>query len=484
MQFLRQNSIILSLSILYVALSCYLIWVDEAFLTLAPIGLMMIYFAIFYTEYAFLALAFLTPLSINIEEYTDSFGLFIPTEPILFGIMILLVFQSLQRSLIQPHIWRHPIILAVGFYLFWIFVTSITSTNPVASFKFLLAKLWFVVPLLLFGPRVFAKRTNIRLFVWLFIVSMAIAISYTLVIHAGYGFGEKEGHWVMWPFFKDHTIYGAMVAFIVPLAFGLYFSKKHVPLVQLTIIGLITIIMVGLFFSYTRAAWLSIIASLMVLAAIKLKIKFSILASIAVFAGITLFVSWDKIQMELERNKFEHTTEEFGEKLQSATNVTTDASNLERLNRWACAIEMFKERPFLGFGPGTYAFEYARFQEPENTTIISTNFGDMGNAHSEYLGPLSEMGVLGLVAILAIVAAIFYKGITLYQQWPEDDKEMRTLLLAMILSLVTYFVHGILNNYLDTDKASVPIWTICAIFIAQEYYLKTTVLPKEKDSDK
>ena len=176
--------------------------------------------------------------------------------------------------------------------------------------------------------------------------------------------------------------------------------------------------------------------------------------------------------MELERNKYEHTTEEFGEKLQSATNVTTDASNLERLNRWSCAIEMFYEHPVMGFGPGTYAFEYARFQEPENTTIISTTNGDMGNAHSEYLGPLAEMGLFGLISVLLIVAAIFYKGITLYLKWPEDDRMIRTLLLAMIMSLVTYFVHGIINNYLDTDKAAVPIWMMCAIFISLEISLK------------
>jgi O-antigen ligase len=175
--------------------------------------------------------------------------------------------------------------------------------------------------------------------------------------------------------------------------------------------------------------------------------------------------------MELERNKSEHTTEEFGEKLQSATNVTTDASNLERINRWSCAIEMFKERPIVGFGPGTYAFEYARFQDPENLTIISTNFGNLGNAHSEYLGPMAEMGFLGILAMLLIVAAIFYKGITLYNRWPKEDREIRTLLLAMILSLTTYFVHGILNNFLDTDKAAVPIWGMCAVFIALEISL-------------
>ena len=217
---------------------------------------------------------------------------------------------------------------------------------------------------------------------------------------------------------------------------------------------------------------MSILAALGVWALIKFKVKMTIIAPVVLISGTILFFSWDAIQMELERNKYEHTTEEFGERLQSATNVSTDASNLERINRWNCAIDMFKERPLFGFGPGTYSFEYARFQRPENLTIISTNFGDLGNAHSEYLGPLAEMGLPGMLLMLIIVATIFYKAITLYQQWPLEDKEVRTLLVAIILSLTTYFVHGILNNFLDTDKAAVPIWGMCAMVIALEGRLR------------
>ena len=477
MQVIKQNSLLLVFSVLYVALSCYLIWTDLSYLTLAPVGLMAIYFALFYTECTFLSLAFLTPLSINIEEYTDSFGLFLPTEPLLFGLMLFLLMQHTQHKLIDSYVWKNPIVWAVGFYLFWMFITSITSTDPVTSFKFLLARMWFIVPLLLFGTKVFSNPRNIRIFIWLFCIAMCIVIIYTLIIHASYGFSEKAGHWVMWPFFKDHTIYGSTIAFITPLVFGLYFSKKHTPLIQVLLILLIFITLLGLYFSGTRAAWLSVILSLAVLVIIKLRIKFSILAIVAATGIVVLYFSWDNIQMELGRVKVEHTTEEFGEKLQSATNVTTDASNLERLNRWASAIEMFKQKPVFGFGPGTYAFEYARFQEPENLTIISTNFGDAGNAHSEYLGPLSEMGLLGLIAMLLIVIAIFYKSITLYYKWPDDDKEFKTLLLAMILALVTYFIHGALNNYLDTDKAAVPIWAFCAAFIAMEWRL--SVLSKQ-----
>jgi O-antigen ligase len=127
---------------------------------------------------------------------------------------------------------------------------------------------------------------------------------------------------------------------------------------------------------------------------------------------------------------------------------------------------MFEKRPVFGYGPGTYAFEYAPFQEPENLTIISTNFGDMGNAHSEYLGALAEMGIIGLLSFLGIVGAIFYTSILVYNRIPLTDSGTRILILSMIMALSTYFIHAFLNNFLDTDKAAVPIFGMCAMIIA------------------
>jgi 1,4-dihydroxy-2-naphthoate octaprenyltransferase len=69
-QELKDNKIIIGFSLIYIALSGYLVWTDLTFLVLAPIGLLAIYFAIFYTEYMYLGIAFLTPPSINIEEFT------------------------------------------------------------------------------------------------------------------------------------------------------------------------------------------------------------------------------------------------------------------------------------------------------------------------------------------------------------------------------------------------------------------------------
>jgi len=61
----------------------------------------------------------------------------------------------------------------------------------------------------------------------------------------------------------------------------------------------------------------------------------------------------------------------------------------------AIGIQDVQRTPVFGFGPGTYQFEYGPYQHSTEKTLISTNFGDRGNAHSEYIGPLAEEGLPG-----------------------------------------------------------------------------------------
>jgi O-antigen ligase len=337
----------------------------------------------------------------------------------------------------------------------------------------LISRLWFIIPVLFFGPVLLKREHAITSFFWLLTIGTVLVILFTIVNHASYGFGEKESHWVMSPFYKDHTIYGAAVALVVPFPIMLFLMKKQTPLYSFILGVLFLIILLGLYFSYTRAAWLSVLGAFSILLLVLFKVRFNYVLLVGVLALSVLFWKQDAIQMELARNKTEHTTEAFDERLQSAANVTTDASNLERINRWSCAIEMFKDRPVFGFGPGTYAFEYARFQEPENLTIISTNFGDMGNAHSEYLSALSETGLLGFILFVLFIASVFYYLITFIQKARILNNTYFIIGCGMLFSISTYFIHAFLNNFLDTDKAAVPIFGMIAILFILNNRLST-----------
>ncbi|MFM1893546.1 MAG: hypothetical protein RIQ90_712 [Bacteroidota bacterium] len=468
--FWDRKEIFLGLSLGLIFSAAWLLQIPWLLLfSLIPI---ILYIGIFQTEALFLSIAFFTPLSVNIEDYTEGIGLFVPTEPLLLGLFLWFLFLHFHRPLMVMDFLKHPILLFLFGYLIWLLVSSMVSTHPWISLKFLLSKSWLFMPMLLWGVYFFSQKSSINSFLWLFTISSTVVISYTIFSHAQYAFGEKESHWVMWPFFKDHTIYGAIVALVIPFPLVLMKDKKSDLLAKGFLLLCFTIILIGLYFSYTRAAWLSVVAGCFVLFLVYFRIKLTYILSLFFVGVLILFFKYDTIQMELARNKQDHTTEAFDQRIKSAANVTTDASNLERINRWSCAIEMFKERPFFGFGPGTFAFEYARFQEPENKTIISTNFGNLGNAHSEYLGALSETGIIGFILFCGVVIFSMRASILLVIRSKEVSLETLPLAMGILFSLSTYFTHAFLNNFLDTDKAAVPIFGLIAMILVLEGKLR------------
>ena len=139
---------------------------------------------------------------------------------------------------------------------------------------------------------------------------------------------------------------------------------------------------------------------------------------------------------------------------------------------------MFKERPITGWGPVTYQFKYAPFQYSKEKTIISTNTGDLGNAHSEYIGPLAEQGIIGSLLFILLAVAVIYTAIKVYKKSSSDA--VRNLSMLSLLGLVTYYIHGLMNNFLDTDKLSVPFWGFIAIIVA----LDITHVSTEQESER
>jgi O-antigen ligase len=229
----------------------------------------------------------------------------------------------------------------------------------------------------------------------------------------------------------------------------------------------VVVLITALILSFSRAAWISLAVSFLFYLIILFRIKIRwILIVLAVFVGIFFSFKWEILDT-LEKNK-QDSSADFVEHVQSIANISSDASNLERINRWQSAIRMFHEKPIFGWGPGTYQFFYAPFQRSKEKTIISTNFGDLGNAHSEYIGPLAESGLFGMITMLAIVFAAIWTGMRVFKR--SENKEIKLLALVTMMALVSYFSHGLLNNFLDSDKASIPVWGFIAILVALDVY--------------
>ena len=456
-------------SLLFVAINIAFIAYDFYYISFLPVVLLFLFASFVALDKVLLTIVFFTPLSVHLRDFVQgfSFDVSIPTEPLLLGILILFVFKLLLDEKIDRRILTHPISIAIYIHLFWLLITSITSTMPLVSFKFLLSRIWFIVSMYFVAAQLFKEKAYIHRFIWLYIVALMLVIAYTNYRLSGYGFNNQAAsNWVVWPFFSDHTSYGAMlVMFLFPVFY--YLTNQREDLLKQAIIFLVFIVfIVAIILSYTRAAWLSLFCGVILWIIVKLNLKFRTII-IGGFVGIIfLILSYNAFINRLEKNESE-SSGKFTEHIESMANITTDASNLERLNRWKCALRMFKEKPVFGWGPGTYTFQYAPFQFSYDKTIISTDFGDLGNAHSEYLGPLAESGIIGILSVILIVVMVFVTAIRVFT---KSSNNIKYLSLYISLGLATYFIHGFLNNFLDSDKAAVPVWGFMAMLLALDIY--------------
>lgn len=467
---------IAALCLTFLTVLMYTLLQQNFIIMAVPFVLGVCLFSFFKPKYLLFAIVALTPFSINLEELGHGrIAFYLPTEPLLFGLMLLLVIGQFYTRIFPREVTRHPISIALYFYLGWMFVTSLTSTDVIVSLKFLVSRLWFIIPLYFGGATLFLRQKNAQSFLLLYLIPFLAVVVYTLLRHSSLGFEEDPAHSVMEPFYRDHTQYGAVVAFFIPIAFGFMIQDNRPVQWRFFNFLAFSLLMFALVYTYARAAWLSVFMAFALWFLVKIRVRLWMVLTGSLMFIAVLFVSYESILVSLQKNKTD-SSENLVENVESITNITTDASNLERINRWNSVIEMTRDRPLFGFGPGTYIFEYAPYQQSKDLTIISTNFGDVGNAHSEYLGPMAETGIPGFFTVLGLVFVLFYTAYRAYHRLEEG--RIRQMLLFVILALVTYFIHGMLNNYLDSDKASVPVFGCIAIIAAADIISKRRLSTK------
>ncbi len=434
-----------------------------------PLILFVVYQAIFHLQNLVYLLAFCTPLAISLKEMglTQGPDLSIPTEPIMAGIMLVYIFNSLNKPLTDAKFRFHTISILIVIQLSWMFITSLTSTEIIISLKALTARLWFIFSCYIIVPHLFKDKKNIVKFIMAYASALAIVVAYTLVIHSQFNFNDKAADWVVSPFYNDHTAYGAALAMFIPLMVALLCMKSVSKFVKIVALGFLLWFLLGIVLSFARAGWLSLVVAIGILFTLFLRIRFGTIILTLVTGTLLFFAFQTEILLVLGKNSSD-SEGGFENNIESVSNISTDASNRERLNRWSCAIRMWEDKPVFGWGPGTYMFKYAPYQLSYQLTIISTNFGTNGNAHSEYLGPLAEQGLPGMLIMVAFLLYTTHLGYRLV--YTLKEKEDRILFIGIFLSIMTYFVHGFFNNFLDTDKLSLPFWVFMSGIVCFDLY--------------
>lgn len=242
------------------------------------------------------------------------------------------------------------------------------------------------------------------------------------------------------PFFLEHGTYSAFLAMILPLSILLTMERRG--RARWGYAFTTACIGTGILLSFTRAAWLSIaivVPVMLVLWRGAGRLRNLFLPAAAVLTVVALLAGSGIV------HRITH----------HAISVTDpeNVSNLERVNRWIAAIEMVKEHPVLGVGYGAYAPSYPRYRRKLVVTELAYRY--MG-AHSEPLRVMSEMGAVGFLTVLWLLATVALAGVRAVR-W--GDPANRLLAFGVLAGLATYVIHGFFNTYLAIDKIAVPFWS-------------------------
>lgn len=198
---------------------------------------------------------------------------------------------------------------------------------------------------------------------------------------------------------------------------------------RLFVLATIPMAVLGIFFTYTRGAWLVMIIVVFVMAAISIRRYLPVVLVIGISAGLLLASG----TVRLQEDKF------FQERVGTEHTVTG------RVNTLATAYRVWRANPLFGVG----FFKYNEVKQDFRETIRVPFFGvikrtadDEASLHDIYIGVMAEEGLVGA----SMQAAIY--GLILLMYWRiwrsrTVDPHFRAEILPIIVAVSAgYFIGG------------------------------------------
>lgn len=408
----------------------------------------------------FYALVASIPFSIQLE--LGAAALDVPSEPLMILLTIVFLIRlcagkqfTARRGISAFHFW-------IFLLLFWTFYTTLLSTHPLRSLKFLLAKIWYLASFVYMAEQVLQDRLSIKRLVWAFLLPLMGVVVVVTFRHALEGFSFESSHLIAYPLFPNGVVYGACLALALPLSW--YARSWYSPRSFLWYLCWIAtgLLLLGIVLCYKRGAWLAVLLLPLVVFLVK-RGWFSYLIYLSLVAT-TLFVGYLVKDNNFYQfapiydQTFFHHGDISGHL--SATFEGRELSSVERFYRWVAAKNMVAEKPLVGFGPSTFNQNYRQYADDAFRTYVSDN-PEQSTTHNYFLMTFTEQGVVGGFLFLGLCVFMLLKAHRLYHLL--EDPELRTLLLMFLLSLITVLFHAILNELIEVDKVGPMFWLSFAI---------------------
>lgn len=133
-----------------------------------------------------------------------------------------------------------------------------------------------------------------------------------------------------------------------------------------------------------------------------------------------------------------------------------DSSNNFRINVWEACLQIIKDYPLIGIGPGNDAFNqiYPRYMNPRYPAL---------SAYSVYLEHIVEMGYLGFSCFLWLVVVTLNHGIRQLSRLSQTRNKQGFYLIAAIATTASLAFHGFVDTVWYRPQINTVWWLMLAI---------------------
>ncbi|MCB9032598.1 MAG: O-antigen ligase family protein [Chitinophagales bacterium] len=454
------NSIFVVLSVFCLFIFGLSIYFDKLYFVVMPIALLFVVFASIEYKLIYFLLLFCLPLSQEIE--IGSFGFDLPSDALLILLSFLSIFIVLihykERTL---QLLKQPIAILIILHFIWTIISIIQSTNILVSIKFSVAKFWYITVFFLLTYLIVQQVKQLKLVLWLLILPTLLTVIIIFIEHASLGFSFEGINTAVIPIYRNHVNYAVFLVMILPFIFLMKQWYQQGSIQKLLLNFTIVLFVFAIYFSYTRGAWLALVAIAVYYFVVKYKLTKWILILSAITSSIfIIYILKDYKYLKYAPN---YETTIYHEDLNDHLNSTfemEDMSTVERFYRWLAATKMIKENPIYGVGAGNFAANYKPYTVRAYQTYISDN-EEKSTVHNYFLLLITEQGIPACIIFILLIIAILLFAEKSY----HNNTTNKNIIMAIVLSIVAFLINNTLSDLVEANKVGSLFWINLALLL-------------------
>ena len=438
--------------------------IQQSFLWMAiPFAVLLMPLFIRYTHHFYFFLLLLLPLSTELEigstlstDFPDELLMWLITGSFFLVILV-------NRKLVPGYFFSHPIFLMVVVCFGWAMVSCISSADSWLSIKWVLAKLWYIIPFVVLPSVLLTTKENINKALWCLTIPMLLVALQALLRHSFHDFSFEGVKEAMAPFFRNHVAYSAMlVCLMVPVAGAYLYHAKNKRVRKLIAVG-IAVGIAGIVFAYSRGAWVAAVMGIASVYIIRKKIiGWMITLTITLVTVFSVWLIADDHYLQFANNHDQTIFHNNLEQHLQATVQGKDVSNAERFYRWVAGARMSTGKHWTGYGPNNFYPHYKNFTVNRFSTWVSDN-PEHSSVHNYFLLMLIEQGVPGLF----FFSFLYFFMLIYAQRLYHKLKTRYWKFVAMGIGVILVMIGGLIfmSDLIETDKIGSLFWLCAGLLI-------------------